>query len=86
MSTETSKTPAKARTKNPSYDVYRQDPSGTLDLIGADVQAPSRREAIVRATADLPEDRQYGGFATVKHGEVQTITRTRKVEPTDVWS
>jgi hypothetical protein len=74
------------RQRHPSYDVYRQDSDNTLDLIAQDVKAPTRREAIVKATGELPEDRQYGTFATVKHGEVQTITRTRKVEPTDVWS
>jgi hypothetical protein len=90
MSDETPKTPTKPRAKiqrHPAYDVYRQDDDdGTLDLIEADVKASTRREAIVKATAELPEDRQVGTFATVKHGELQTVTRTRKVEPTDVWN
>jgi hypothetical protein len=88
MSTDAPKDTTKkpTRQRRPSYDVYRQDDDGTLDLITGDVKAPTRREAIVKATVDLPEDRQVGTFATVKHGEVQTITRTRKVEPTDIWS
>jgi len=86
MSTDAPRTSAKPRAKNPSYDVWRRDEDGRLDLIQEDVKAPTRREAIVKATADLPEDRQYGEFATAKHGEVQSITRTRKVEPQDVWT
>lgn len=88
MSTDAPKTdtpkPRKARAT--SYDVYRQDADGTLDPIMGDVKAPTRREAIVKATADLDEDRQYGTFSTVKRGELQSITRARKVEPQDVWS
>lgn len=87
MSTDTPKTtPAKPRAKNPSYDVYRQDDDGTLDRIAVDVKAPTRREAIVQATAGMQEDRQYGTFATVKHGEMRSDTRARKVEPTDIWT
>lgn len=88
MSTDAPKAtgPKPTRQRHPSYNVYRHDDDGTLDLIAEDVKAPTRREAIVKATADLPEDRQVGKFATVKHGEVQSITRTRKAEPTDVWT
>lgn len=88
MSTDAPKTdtpkPRKARAT--SYDVYRQDADGTLDLVAADVKASTRREAIVKATAELDENRQYGTFSTVKHGELQSTTRGRKTEPTDVWT
>lgn len=88
MSTDAPKTdtPKPRRARATSYDVYRQDADGTLDPIMGDVKASTRREAIVKATADLDEDRQYGTFATVKCGEMRTDTRTRKVEPTDLWS
>lgn len=88
MSTDAPKTdtPKPRKPRATSYDVYRQDADGTLDLVAADVKAPTRREAIVKATADLDENRQYGTFCTVKHGELQSITRARKVEPQDVWS
>lgn len=65
MSTEAPKAP---RTKNPSYDVYREGDGGLI-LVMSDVKAPNRRT-----------------FVIAKHGDLQTITRSRKVEPQDVWS
>jgi hypothetical protein len=78
------------------YDVYvltdvgRAAPS--LELLAAEVSsvlprdAAARKDAIRTATAGLAEDEQYGTFATVKTGEMVTLTRGRKVEPQDVWS
>lgn len=98
MSTETPKTTAdiaklaKPRTKSEAFDVYRRDEDGTLDLIAENVPTSARgedarrQEAIVKATKDLPEDRQVGEFVTIKHGEVHSHTRGRKVEPQDIWS
>lgn len=74
------------------HDVYRISDSGLLKLIveAVTVQArgmAGRREAVRKATEQLPEDEQYGTFVTVKHGEMSApITREKKLEPTDVWS
>lgn len=85
MSTDAPKT---TRTKHPVYDVFRQESNGTWTLLtdpDKGIAAATRRDAILRVGVDIG-DAAYGTFATVKHGEFKSITRTRKVEPTDVWS
>lgn len=74
------------RERNPSYDVFRKGDDDLWVPLGTDVQAPSRREAVVQAAAGLREEDRYGTFAVVRAGEFKTITRGRKVEPEDVWS
>lgn len=76
-----------ARTKNPSYDVFRADESGYwTKLNDSPVAAGNRREAISKATAKMSEESRYGQFAVVRSGEFKVLTRTQKVEPQDVWS
>lgn len=80
-----------ARKKNAHYDVFAQDAS--LDSragvepvwvrVATDVQAASRREAIVKAMQD--DDDAYGTFATVRSGEFQVLTRAKKTIVADDW-
>jgi len=81
--------------KAKTYDVFVQvdGPNGAaLELLAAEVSsvlprdAAARKDAIRTATAGLSEDEQYGTFATVRTGELVTLTRARVVEPQDVWS
>ncbi len=76
------------RTKNPSYDVFRQNGDTGWELLMSDVKARNRRDAIVAAATETAtqESDQYGVFAVIKHGEFKTLTRARKVEPQDVWT
>ena len=70
-------------------DVY---PASALVLVREAVEVKGRgltgrREAIDKATANLPEGERYGTFRTVRHGEMSDpIIREQDTTPRDKWS
>ena len=82
-----------ARKKNAHYDVYRHHPHTDINdndvdsrvLIGENVAAPNRREAIALAAAGLPEEERYGTFMVIRSGEAKVLTRAKKTIVADDW-
>jgi hypothetical protein len=81
----TATAPAK-REKHPTYDVERQQSDGAWEVIGEDIAAKNRREAVKAAVAHYDTGDQYGTFKVTRHGEAKILTREPKVIETDDWS
>lgn len=82
-----------ARKKNAHYDVWRgvhhdSDDGETTDawvLIGEEVPAASRREAIAKSAGSPDEPAAYGTFMVVRSGEAKVLTRAKKTIVADDW-
>lgn len=81
-----------ARKKNAHYDVYRRLDVVHIDgldeawePVSVDLAAPSRREAIAKATAQMSEEDQYGTFLVIRSGEAKVLTRAKKTIVADDW-
>lgn len=82
--------PKPTHTKNPCYAVFREcevdEPIGTYQLVNEQVEAPSRKEAIVRATAKGEEASKSGTFLVVPSQQVQRIKRKMATQVVDEFA
>lgn len=79
------------RAKTESFDVYREEDGGAFTRIGKAIEVTARGEderrrlAIAQVTEHYDEEEKAGTFATCLVGQFVTMTRKRRVEPTDIW-